>query len=214
MGTLGKIIFELFENTHKWARSDAINEPLPWGIRGIRCELHRDWLRRFQADAAESAVVASYFNHPRFTTAPRDYIRVLEVSVFDSGPGIAARSPQGATVATGSIDSEYQALRERFALHRTSSSATHRGKGLDQVMRLLSEHSGFLRLRSGRLNMQRDFIAHPYQLARQSPHSGTPSEPFFLDWSGNLEPVAHALATGVLFSFFFPVIDLGSPRNG
>jgi hypothetical protein len=67
-------------------------------------------------------------------------------------------------------------------------------------MRLLSAHSGFLRIRTGRLNLYRDFITHPYD---DNPENTR--EPFFHDWTGTETVREYGKASGVLLSFFFPV---------
>jgi hypothetical protein len=199
------VLFELYENTHRWARTDASGDFYPWSLRAIRIEVHRNDITALRAQSQPTAPIHKYLTH-RYFEDFRSHVRLLEVSVLDSGPGLAARALNRALTQQDDRATEVDAAESRFLLHKTSSGSTHRGRGLPEVLRILSKHNGFLRVRTGKLNMFRDFIARPYNGCSGPTNSSAST---FSDWSDLAAEASPARAEGVLITFLFPFTHLG-----
>ncbi len=165
-GPLGAILHELFKNTHEWARTDEHGVPLLRSVRGLLAQGH-SWAEQEALEVADgSPALAAYLSAPGVRTAEGRW-RFLELSVFDSGPGLARRwlsgHPEGAADPINPTpEEEYRACVECFVRWNSSTRAGHKGLGLHEVMRTLSRLGAFFRVRTGRLSLYRDFVARPY----------------------------------------------------
>lgn len=157
---LGAILHELVKNTEAWARDD-VTGPVRPSLRGYRSEAHvndGDYQRSVVRDAPP---LDRYLEHPVLKDQ-RGRLRFVELSVFDNGPGITHRLLHGAGITAPSADEEYDALVECLRWRYTSDPHHHGGIGLDLVLGMLTELGGFLRIRTGRLSVFRDFVVDPY----------------------------------------------------
>jgi len=130
-------------------------------------------------------------NHSTFSNEGR--LRMLEISVFDSGPGLVRRYKHLATLEDVTAEEEKESVLECFTKHRTSSGAKHRGIGLDAAIRALTAVGGFMRLRTGRLCLYRDFGKCPLS-------AGTALQ--LKSWPGE---AAWEEAVGTVYTFIVPV---------
>jgi hypothetical protein len=100
----------------------------------------------------------------------------LEVTVFDTGPGLALRwlsRSEGATrYADVSRDQEYKAVLDCFRLHATTHSAPNRGDGLAIALKAMKELRAFMFLRTGRLALYQDFSSKDHGAFAPSPRYG------------------------------------------
>jgi len=100
----------------------------------------------------------------------------LEVTVFDTGPGLALRwlSQKGAGTryADVSRDDEFKAVLECFRLHATTHSAPNRGDGLAIALEAMRELRAFMFLRTGRLALYQDFTSKAHETFSPSPRYG------------------------------------------
>lgn len=208
-GPLGAILHELFKNTHEWARTDETGVPLPRSVRGILAQGH-SWAEQEALEVAEdSQALRDYLLAPGLRT-PEGRLRFLELSIFDSGPGLAKRwlsgFPKGtADPSTPTPDEEYRACMECFVRWNSSTRAGHKGLGLHEVMLTLSRLGAFFRVRTGHLSLYRDFLARPHT------ESSSAAARSLLDWtsgSERLNPLAGA--EGVLYTILIPIG--GRPR--
>jgi hypothetical protein len=196
---LGIILHELFENTHYWARTDCDGRRLKRSLRGIRFELHYGGKDQFERSAEDSPSLSTFLSHPQFYRSDEKQ-RLVEISLFDSGPGLAQRMLRRCLEPSDSCAIEYDQIINCLRLRSTTSGETHRGIGLHTVLTMLSEVSGFLRVRTGRLNLYRDFVRMPYR-----PENGT-RDPFLLDWgTGTRELTECARVEGTLLTMFVPI---------
>jgi hypothetical protein len=152
--------YEVFANTEEWGSSDLSSSPLTNSIRGLLTEI-------IPIEAIESRLGGSryHINPPfrrylEFLSTDRETAatQLLELSIFDSGVGLAQRELNRSLDSTTTPLEEYRAVVRCLRRHGTSSQDDTRGNGLFEVMRLLTRLRGFFRLRTGRLALFRNFI--------------------------------------------------------
>jgi len=147
------LLFELFSNTHDHARSGFSGEPLSSSCRGfqIRVVEAED---RVLLDAAQGyAPLQSYLR--QLPSGRGLHRHILEISVFDAGLGFAQQFTKK-MLASLSLAEERAAVDRCFARGVTTKSHRRYGQGLPQVVTLLRQRHGFIRLRTGRLSLSRD----------------------------------------------------------
>lgn len=194
---LGTILFETFRNTHQWARTSVDGVPIRRGVRGLLVRRHRQHSsqpgsgleERHERDAPLARFLASHLD-------PAGSGGVLELSVFDGGPGLVRRCRSTSDLASLSLKEERDACLECFDKHKTWSGVPHRGMGLYAAMRELDQLGGFLRLRTGRLSLYRNFHEEPFV-------EGAPAS--FADW-----PTSEAVAevAGTVLTFIVPIPEV------
>ena len=157
---IGAVLHELFKNTHEWALTDASNVPWRRSVRGLAAEFHTKEFADLQGIANDNPALARYFNalHPR---SPGNRLAFLELTVFDSGIGLARRWLNTPSLEELPLPDEFKACMQCLTKHRTTSNRRDRGLGLAEVMQVLSSMEGFLKIRTGRLSLYRDFVHSP-----------------------------------------------------
>jgi hypothetical protein len=206
---IGPILFELFQNTHLWARTE-FGRIIRRSVRGIRVELYRDLQMVFDSVLRDCPPLLRYVSETKSIDAEgRKYF--VELSIFDAGTGLAQRWLNRRIPIRDEINSELAAVVDCLRLHSTSSKELHRGIGLPRVMALLTHLGGFLRIRTGRLALYRDFRREPFPTDSISPHI---SEPFLFDWTTE-SPTVTALprAEGTLLTMVFPISQGGGVES-
>lgn len=217
-GPILETVYELLANSEEWGTTDLGFKPLRNSVRGVTGEIvPLAVLRQHIAQSGVSKPLARYFESLPNTV---EATHVLEFSVFDSGVGLAQRSlkqPIGASVA---LTTEYKAVLNCLRKRITSSNDVTRGMGLFEVMNLLTRLKGFLRIRSGRLALFRDFVEdeflyqgwdHSHRLPRFQQ-----GFEYMWDWSvnpkedktssgGEMNLVARPLVDGTLLTFWVPL---------
>lgn len=192
VGSLGDALYELFRNTDEHARTDVTGNHLRRSIRGIHARRHDVTPEALANMVKESLPLAEYCR--RHTPRPgRPHLQLLEISVFDSGPGMAARWKSCPSAMLDEA-AERSAIEECFKKHHTTKRVNGRGMGLPIVVAALRERDGFLRVRSGRQALFADLGADP--------HRAFGDEPLFRSWSSRRNP---APAAGTLVTFLLPV---------
>jgi len=199
----GTVLWELFKNTHDWARSGSDGNPLQRSIRALRIEHYSHMHEKHLEMTADEPRLNAYLLHPKMKRAD-GRSRMIEVSVLDSGPGLAARALRRNAAAHSapssySISQEYAAVVDCLRTHFSTSAESHRGDGLHQVFLMLHALRGFVRIRTGRLAVCRDFVRDPYVPSHTA-------EPFLLDWqTGSIEPSEASAVEGTVITMLFPV---------
>ncbi len=199
----GGVLWELFKNTHDWARNSVSGQPLSRSVRALRVEHYSHLHEKHLEMTSDEPRLSEYLSHPGMMR-PGGRSRLVEVSILDSGPGLAARalekrpSIRSESPATSAVE-EYAAVVDCLRTHFSTSADTHRGDGLHQVFMMLDGLHGFLRIRTGRLALSRDFIKDPYRPSQAG-------EPFLLDWQTGLpSPTATTSVEGMTMTMLFPV---------
>lgn len=163
---LGRIFYELFLNTHEHgSRGNSRSEWIKPGIRVIYT---------YGINLKDEGVEGMLRSEPALTNylgAQDPNIekinRFIEISIVDSGLGYCGRwlADYGGINKTAdiTINEEYEIFKKCFTFRQTSSLKDYKGHGLPVVMERLTRLKGFIRIRSGRLALFRDFISIPYK---------------------------------------------------
>lgn len=198
---LGQVLFELMQNTHDHARSDDAGFSLRRSVRGIHVRAHAQTRGQLMSGAAAHRDLAEFF--ARLPESPGnsalsddDRLRVLSVSVFDSGPGLAARIlwEQGFRYNFSAGD-ELRAMLIALRRSDAGSKSGLRGMGLTRVQRYLTKVGGYAMVRAGQYRLSRDFRRFAFEEEADNPRR----------WYGSVsEPTVQTRATGTLFTIVIP----------
>lgn len=202
---LGRIFYELFLNTHEHgSRSTTRSEWLKPGVRIIYAQginLNEAGVRNA---ANQQPVLAEYLVNVSSNNPAEHQRRFVEIGIVDSGLGYCGRwladHPAAEANEAPTTEEEYEIFKKCFRFRQTSTSKDSKGNGLPVVMDRLTKLKGFMRVRSGRLALYRDFLSSPY---------GLNDACVFSDWASAqsaeqvLTPMAQA--SGVAISLLIPL---------
>lgn len=147
---------ELFMNTHLHARHDVHGKQYRRGIRGVTVA-ERHVPRELIGDFSEGiAPLADYLNSLK-DVDDRHTLKMVEVTVIDSGPGFAARRIGRELADDLALSVEHRLVQECFLKNVTSMREQGYGLGLTRVLHSLKTRRGFLSLRTGRLSLYKSF---------------------------------------------------------
>lgn len=204
---LGRMFYELFVNTHEHGSRDknrnAWLKPATRLIYTYGINLTDDAVSNsINNDEALQGYLAALKNTNRSTN------RFIEISIVDSGLGYCGRwladNPKDGTLDQISISEEYEILKKCFKFRSTSSNSLVKGNGLPAVMANLTHLNGFMRVRSNRLALYRDFVGQPFVEQGSDTYE-------FMDWDSQKYCTEHitqkANATGVSITILIPLID-------
>lgn len=155
------ILHELFKNTHEWARHDHEGKPWRRSVRGISAERHKKSLAELSAVAMGSPALRSYFDSLLARTGA-DHLTFVEFTVFDGGIGLARSFLKDDWTPDIPLSREYAACMDCLTKHKTSSNKSHKGLGLAEVFSTLATLDAFIKIRTGRLSLYRDFVNSPF----------------------------------------------------
>ena len=174
---LTTILHELFKNTHDHARTTVDKRPLTLSIRGPYARFYSAEQLAYTSppvlrDEAGNEVIpqlnqaerfASYFVKPKSTSnlphasaPPRNFLGLLELSVFDTGPGFAATYLKKDFLGSSVMD-QFNAVLGCFSTGKSATGDESRGYGLWKVLRDLRALKGFIRVRTNKVHVYRDF---------------------------------------------------------
>jgi hypothetical protein len=200
--SLGSIVYELFSNTHRWARDEWDRMPIERSVRGVRLETFRGNKDRLLSYVGKNPPLVEYISSLPASPSPEHVL--LEVSVFDSGSGLAARWLGTEITNDISLEDERTAVVRCLQKHATSQPKSHHGLGLYLVMEQMNRVDGFIRVRTGRLCLFRDFFKHPLGSIGRKIQDNIGYD--LLDWtSGTKAPSRSAHVEGTLFSMLIPL---------
>jgi hypothetical protein len=214
---LTTILAETFKNTHDHARRDIDQSDIAPSVRGIFARyvsLQRIGTLVREAKPGTLTPAERYASHfiprkvPKGARLP-DLPKVdgvLELSVFDSGPGMAAKWLRR-SVAGVPIREQFDAVMACFAKGQTSTETHGRGYGLAKVLLRLRDLHGFIGVRTNQIHVYRQFGSIP-GLAHQELSDGTriPKEVLF-DWKKHFAQSATQLTPvkGTVVTFLLPM---------
>ncbi|MGE9310423.1 hypothetical protein ACLOAU_02195 [Niabella sp. CJ426] len=203
---IDQIIWELFKNTDEHATSDAINSTiLSPNTRGVCIKLLRDTKESLEKKADGHLGLSKYYG-----SVAEQQAFFLEISVFDSGPGLVKRFMGSNWNSDVKIQDEVLTVKECLRKGSTSVDdwkGEQKGFGLNEVLVVLSKLRGFIKIRTNRCSLYRDLAKHPV-----SPTNGDPDIEL-LDWISHSN---HAFTTaneseGALITLAFPLPNTNKP---
>jgi hypothetical protein len=194
----GAIFHELFKNTHEHARHDSDGAMLRRSIRGIIVN-RRTWTREKIESLVSEAPPLRQFTADQMASGRDDYLRCLEISVFDSGVGLARHWMRQKWTDATTPQEELEACEQCLQRWASATDKPHKGAGLHEVATMMSQLHGFMRLRSGRLSLFRNFNTAPVDEENTAPVK-------LFDWTSQTpSPTAMAPVAGALFTLLIPV---------
>jgi hypothetical protein len=168
MEVLGQLTHQLFKNADVHTVRDAAGVDYRFGMRGISIRAVSFLKQTDIADYVAGDTSLSAYVTKRSVTSPAAKRTTgaateafIELSVFDTGPGLALRwlsKTKGYTSYSAfGIEEELTAVRDCFALHSTTSPSGLVGDGLPIALLALTQLKAFMALRTGRLSLVQDF---------------------------------------------------------
>lgn len=211
------ILAETFKNTHDHARRDIDNSDIAPSVRGIfarYCSLEQIQ-KLLVAERRGTLTPAQDFASGFFPRKVPEGVRppnapkadgILELSVFDSGPGMAANW-LGRSVNGVPVNEQLDAVLSCFAKGQSSTDTLGRGYGLAKVLLRLRELRGFIGVRTNQIHIYRQFGSR-IELAHRELSDGTrvPKEILF-DWNRPFTQSAtqQTAVKGTVVTFLLPM---------
>lgn len=192
---IGRIVYELIENTHFWSLCDYRDEDLEFGLRSLLISNHHGEFDELVKGAKDDAFLTEYLTNLK----DQDVSNIIEISVIDSGSGLASRYSKTAIEKFNNFDEVYKEIENCLIKFHSSEkdSPYTRGFGLHTIMELLSKKDGFLKLRTNGLKLYRDFNKNRFESNNYKLDNY-----FEKDMNFNFKEY---LNEGTLFTFFIPL---------
>ena len=198
---IGEIIFELIENTHYWAQSDYSNKTYSTGIRGLLLSSHRGDKEALLSNCKDDKMFYDYISE-LLNDNSKDNV-IIEISVFDSGSGLANKWLKE-NIKTTQKEKIYEAIIDCLIKNNTSDNSSNyeRGFGLHNIMTLLGNREGYLKLRTNGMKLFRDFKKEPFNGYIENTRENYKLN----DWHKVQKKTIPAYQTeGTMFSIFIPI---------
>jgi hypothetical protein len=204
---LGRMFYELFFNTHEHGSRDKNRnvwlKPATRLIYTYGINLSDDAVSN---SINNDEVLKEYLSALQKTN--KSTRRFIELSIVDTGLGYCGRwladNPNDGQLEQLNITDEYEILKKCFKFRSTSSNSLVKGNGLPAVMANLTKLNGFMRVRSNRLALYRDFVNQPFITQETDTYD-------FMDWDSKkycTESITKkANVTGVSITILIPLID-------
>lgn len=163
MKDLGRLFFELFLNTHEHgSRAEARSVWIKPGQRVIYSNGISLFDKALEKRTQNERGLSKYLQSLRASDVEKS--RFIEISIVDSGLGFYKRwcTDRKHEAPDDDLAFEYSIIKKCFTARQTSSGMDDKGFGLPVVMDRLTKLRGFMKVRSGRLSLYRDFIFQPY----------------------------------------------------
>jgi hypothetical protein len=196
---VGVVFHELLTNASKFAKSEIDGRPIDHVFRSLSYRFFSPAMNR---SIAEDPAIGAYLAQFR-----SEFTTYLELCFWDSGPGLArhflrhSRQDVNDDLAPEKIapSKELEGTTTCFNKLKSAEAELGQGFGLNDVMREMSQVKGFIRIRTGRLDLFRDLSVEPYGRS----HSGQ-SVTFRHLITGTKEPHFTGWAWGTLYSVVIP----------
>ncbi|TAX01962.1 hypothetical protein ELI07_32755 (plasmid) [Rhizobium leguminosarum] len=198
IGSIAILVRELFANTHHHARTDLNGSALRRSVRAVNFAL-RSVDPTNVASSGRLKILAEYYQTFADIRTSTE-MPFAEISVIDSGPGLAARRRQQQLAPETSIQDEIELVRDCFRKATSSFNTIAHGWGLPRVMQILKSSGGFIKIRTGRLSLYRWFDPHS-----RSDVSFDEDDIDFKDTEFGDDIVPHAPVTGAAITILFPL---------
>jgi hypothetical protein len=157
---VGELIAELIENTEQHGKTDLINGKSTKSIRGLVIDyklITKD--ANIEDISGTGTSVSRYIKEIKEDDSP---LHLLEISIFDSGVGIARSFMQSRPISDITLEQEIDYLQKAFNKGVSSKPAgIGYGRGLNNVKEILSNRRSYINIRTGRLSLIRNFDSNP-----------------------------------------------------
>jgi hypothetical protein len=169
---LGVLVYQLFNNADIHTTTDAEGSIYTFGLRGIHMQLHRFTdlidIEKYVKDDSKLtyylkkiAMLTPNKPNPQNKNDKKNSSAFIEISVFDSGPGLSLRwhsSKRGSKKYSElTLEDELLGVHKCFDLHSTSQGMGYVGDGLVIARKAMIQLKAFMSLRTGRLSLVQDF---------------------------------------------------------
>ncbi|OPA95590.1 ATP-binding protein [Pseudomonas fluorescens] len=158
---LGSVLWELISNADQHAVTDVDGNKYKKALRGTSIKFNR-MSRQDALTYSDREPELARFILKRFLKA--EVLDFLEISVIDSGPGLARRwltAKEGRpleSLETLTLEVELEATLDCFKKHITSKpQSPNSGMGLHNAVQALNKLQAFVRVRTGRLSLHQAF---------------------------------------------------------
>lgn len=213
---ISTIILELFKNTHDHARHSADGKIIGDSIRGLYARFYP--IENLNSSIAEKGdeslnqaekYVQLLMRTPQRQIKKRDLSGFLEITIFDSGPGLAAKW-LGGNISNYSPQEQLAAVMECFGKGRSSLSTSSRGFGLWKVLEELKNLKGMIRVRTNRVHALRQYAMIQDLFTDQHKDGYSSPQVVMLDWRRGLTQrlSEYPVVDGTLISVLLPLGDL------
>ena len=194
---VGVMLRELFANTHYHARTDATGRPYRRSVRGTHFAQHSldDSEKVSGGFLPLQEYLASVIARPRRGARAK----LLEISVFDSGPGYAARAAGRPIEERVPLAYEYELVRNCLLRNVSTREQDGAGIGLPRMLSRLKSRGGFVRLRTGRLSLFKSFAGEHDTALLEADYD------FDDAGAGAAGFTRHAPAAGAVVTLLFPI---------
>lgn len=171
---LSALVYQLFLNADEHGSYAPRGERYESGVRGIVLRMTTiPSVQELVGSAGDDTPFRAYVSklgHMSRTSAPREeaesgprtkLMRLLEISVFDTGPGMGLRwladKVGRQSYAEFSPEEEFEAVQTCFRKHATTKASQYFGQGLPVTLSAMKRLNAFMSLRTGRLSLYQDF---------------------------------------------------------
>lgn len=199
---IGEIIFELIENTHYWSQTDYTGKTFPTGFRGLLFSSHQGNKETLLSNCKDDKPMFDYISNLITNNVSNNVI--VEISVFDSGAGLASKWSKKEVKDFASKEEIYESIIDCLIKNNTSdkTSSYERGFGLHNMMTLLGDRKGYLKLRTNGLKLFRDFDKNPFNGYIENNRENYKLD----DWHSIQKKTIPSYKTeGTMFSIFLPI---------
>lgn len=192
---LGSVLAELIANADQHSVTDVNGVKYKRGLRGTSVKASRIKKEDIHSHSNKEPQFALFVM--KNMLKGEDYLDFLEISVIDSGPGLARRwlsTKRGFPVQDLRdlpLADELVATLECFKKHVTTKDSVSSGMGLHNAVQALNKLRAYVRLRTGRLCLYQAFQGQD-KVVEYDPKN----------WSGDRELAA---AEGTVFTICIPV---------
>nr|WP_025829303.1 hypothetical protein [Acetobacter persici] len=166
---MASLLYEAFLNTHEHAQTDFFGNRYRRSTRGIIFAHQSVEIERLVDMAGHNIQMQEYFSKWRPNHHGAKYAHFAEISIFDSGPGLAdrwlgSRAEISRSIQYDPIDvsDEYSAVLACLQKGNTTKNSSTRGNGLFRIMQVVKRSGGLIRIRSGRLALMKAFNLEKY----------------------------------------------------
>ncbi|MBU0688144.1 MAG: hypothetical protein KJ850_11410 [Gammaproteobacteria bacterium] len=189
--SLSTILFELFKNTHDHARLNVDGSVISESIRGIYSRFYpssqiSEYLGNQTVDSNPldnylRSILKPAPKKSKWTPSKRDVSGFLELTIFDTGPGMAAKWI-GTEIENHTQQEQYDAVINCLKKGNSSTTSGTRGFGLWRVLQELIQVKGFIRIRTNKVHVFRQYASlEKLHMIHHPDGHETPQERF-TDW--------------------------------